>query len=172
LLQFVLDAALGSCVRQVVLVLGYHAGEIHAALRLPAGERVHVVTNPDCELGQSTSLRRGLAAADPRAEAAAILLGDQPAVTSDLIDRIANAFVCSRAAVARPVFRASAGERIPGHPVFLARRVWREVAELHGDRGARDLIAAHPEWLVEVPIEGDPPIDIDTWDDYRMTVDT
>ena len=169
--EHVLDAALGSCPRDVVLVLGHNADKIHAALRLADGGRARVVINPDHALGLSTSLRLGLRSTDPRAQAAAILLGDQPGVTAALINRVAHAFVTADALMARPVFASAGGERVPGHPVFLARRVWPEVESFHGDRGARDLIAAHPDWLLEVSVEGEPPTDIDTWDDYQTTVD-
>lgn len=45
------------------------------------------------------------------------------------------------------------------------------LTKLRGDEGARSLIAAHPEWLTEVPVEGEPPNDIDTRDDYQRAVD-
>ena len=170
MLQVVLDAALESCVREVVLVLGHQADLIRAALRLPEAGRARVVVNPDHKIGLSTSLRLGLRSTDPRAEAAAILLGDQPGVRAALIDQVARAFVAAGAPMARPVFRTAAGDRIPGHPVLLARRVWAEVESLRGDCGARDLIRAHPDWLLEVPVEGEAPSDVDTWEDYHVEI--
>ena len=62
------------------------------------------------------------------------------------------------------------GLPVPGHPVVLARRIWPEVEKLRGDRGARAVLSAHPDWLLEVPVEGDPPDDVDTWEDYRRIV--
>jgi molybdenum cofactor cytidylyltransferase len=171
LLQLAVDAALESCAQEVVLVLGHHADMIRAALRLPEAGRARVVINPDHGLGLSTSLRLGLRSTDPRAQAAAILLGDQPGVTAALIDQVARAFVAEDAPMARPVFRSATGQRVPGHPVFLARRVWAEAESLHGDRGARDVIRAHPDWLLELPVEGEAPSDVDTWEDYQTTVD-
>jgi CTP:molybdopterin cytidylyltransferase MocA len=41
---------------------------------------------------------------------------------------------------------------------------------LRGDDGARAVLAAHPEWLFEVPIAGAPPRDIDDPDDYRQAL--
>ncbi len=54
--------------------------------------------------------------------------------------------------------------------MILARLIWPEVDKLRGDQGARGLFAAHPEWLVEIPVEGGPAADIDTWDDYQGAV--
>jgi molybdenum cofactor cytidylyltransferase len=170
LLQHVVDAAAASRVDEIVLVLGHAAEEIRAAITLPSRLPARVVVNPDPARGQSASLRLGLRAADPCATAAAVLLGDQPQVTRALIDRVAEAFFDGDAPAARPVWRSHGGERVPGHPVFLARRIWPEVEGLSGDQGARVLLAAHPEWLLEVACEEEPPGDIDDVDDYERAV--
>lgn len=165
LLENVLNEAAGSCLDEVILVLGYRAEDIRKAIECPAP--VRVIVNADYAEGQSASLRAGLCAADPRAAAAAILLGDQPGVTKALIDRMAAAFLAAGLPVARPVYSEPNARRIPGHPVFLARRTWPDVEQLRGDEGARALLRAHPEWLLEVPVAGEPPRDIDTWEDYE-----
>jgi len=165
LLQHVVDVATASRLDEIILVLGHRAEEIRAALR--CGERVRVVVNPEYAAGQSTSLRVGLRAGSPGAAAAAVLLGDQPGVTVQLIDTVAAAFLGAAAYVVRPVYRAASGGRVPGHPVFLARQVWPQVEMLRGDQGARAFLAEHSEWLLEVPLADEVPRDIDTWDDYR-----
>jgi molybdenum cofactor cytidylyltransferase len=172
LLRVVIDEVLASCVQEVVVVLGDHADKIREALRLPESDRIRVVLNPDYRLGQSISLRFGLRWVDPRSAAAAVFLCDQPGVRAALIDRVASEFRKSKAPIARPVYRTDSGERVPGHPVFLARRIWKEIETLRGDQGARSLIKAHPDWLAEILVVGAPPRDIDTPQDYRAVVDT
>jgi molybdenum cofactor cytidylyltransferase len=152
-------------------VLGYRAEEIRETLELPSEPTTRVVINADYTSGLSASLRLALRAADPRAVAAAILLGDQPNMTVELIDRMAAAFLAADSPVVRPVYSGSAGRRVPGHPVFLARRIWPEVEKLRGDQGARALVSARPEWLLEVPVDYEPPADVDTWEDYQRAVD-
>jgi xanthine dehydrogenase accessory factor len=171
LLQHVVDAAAAARLDEIVLVLGHAAEEIRAAITLPVRLPVRVVVNPEPAEGQSASLRIGLGAADARATSAVVLLGDQPQVTRALIDRVAEAFLAGDAPAARPVWHGQGGDRIPGHPVFLARRLWPEVERLGGDQGARVLLAAHPEWLLEVACEDQPPTDIDDVDDYERAVD-
>jgi molybdenum cofactor cytidylyltransferase len=121
--------------------------------------------NPDHAGGQSSSLRVGLRAADERSQAAAVLLGDQPGVSAELIDRLAAAFLAAGARLLRPVYPEAGGA--PGHPVFLARRLWPQLEQLSGDQGARALLVDRPEWLRAVEVEGAPPPDIDTWEDYQ-----
>lgn len=165
--QHVIDAAAGSCLDEIIVVLGHRAEEIREALQLPAGRNVRIVVAADFTEGQSASLRAGLRAASASATAAAILLGDQPGIGASLIDRVAGEFLAADAVVARPAYADADGSTCPGHPVFLARRIWPEVEALRGDQGARTLITAHPEWLLEIPIEGNSPADIDTWEDYE-----
>ena len=172
LLQHVLDAVADSCLDEIIIVLGHAADEIRGALQLPSDRPARIVLNADHALGQSTSLRAGLLAADPRAEAVAVVLGDQPHVTAGLINTVAAAFLSAQSPVARPVHLTADGRRTPGHPVFLSRQTWTAVEALRGDEGARSLLADHPEWLLEVPIAGEPPRDIDTWADYSSTPDS
>jgi molybdenum cofactor cytidylyltransferase len=167
LLQHVVDAAAASCLDEIVVVLGYRAEEIRETLHLPARRAARIVVAADYAQGQSASLRAGLRAAGPEACAAAILLGDQPQVTAQLIDRMAREYLNSNSAIVRPVYIERDGGRVPGHPVLLARRIWPEVEKLEGDQGARTLIAAHPECVHEIPIEGVPPVDIDTGEDHQ-----
>jgi molybdenum cofactor cytidylyltransferase len=168
LLQRVVDAALASRLDELIVVLGHRAQEIRSAIALPDDGRARALVNPDFARGQSTSLQCGLRAADTRSQALAVLLGDQPCVSADLIDRVAQTFLSAGAPLVRPVYPDAGG--LPGHPVFLARRVWPRVEELSGDWGARGLLSEHPEWLLEVPLEGDPPPDLDTWEDYQHAV--
>lgn len=166
MLQHVLDTALASRLNEVVIVLGHRADAVRDAIRYANRAPVRVVTNPDAAAGQSSSLRLGLQSVDPSARAAAILLGDQPGMEAALIDDVAKAFLSSPLPAARPMYTTGNGT-LPGHPVFLDRKLWPEVARLEGDQGARDLLTRHPEWLLQVPTAGAPPPDIDTWETYR-----
>ena len=168
LVQHAIDAAAGASVDTIVLVLGHEAEAIRSAVTLPP--RTRVVVNADYAAGQSTSLACGLAAAGDETTAAVVLLGDQPHVTAALVDRMLAAFRAGDDAIVRPVWRDAGGAERPGHPVVLARRVWPAVAALRGDAGARALFAAHPEWVRELVIAGDPPADIDDLRDYRRAV--
>jgi CTP:molybdopterin cytidylyltransferase MocA len=159
LLQHVIDAARRGGVDEIVVVLGHAAGEIGRALALPPSARV--ITNPRYAEGQSTSLLAGIDALGPDVGAALVLLGDQPGVDPEAIRAVVAAFKAG----AGPIVRARYSGR-PGHPVLLARAVWVELRQATGDRGARDLIAASPDRVTSVDMEGAPPADVDTWEDY------
>ncbi|HEX5498621.1 MAG TPA: NTP transferase domain-containing protein, partial [Thermomicrobiales bacterium] len=89
LLAHVLRHAAASRLDDVVVVLGHDAEAIAEAVG-EWGQRIAV--NPDFAAGQSTSLKIGLAAVPPQAEAALVLLGDQPEVGPAIIDAVIAAF--------------------------------------------------------------------------------
>jgi xanthine dehydrogenase accessory factor len=167
LLQHVIDAATASKLHEVIVVLGASADEIRAGITLPKDGKVRVVVNDRHAKGLSESLRAGLAAAASRSTAVAILLGDQPRVSTDLIDRMLAAHAVAGKPATRPVFGGAGDARTPGHPVVLARSLWAALRELKGDDGARAVLAKNPELISEVRILAAAPADIDTPDDYR-----
>jgi molybdenum cofactor cytidylyltransferase len=137
-------------------------GPTRAALRLLERSGVRLVPNPDASDGQSTSLRTGLDAMRDEAEAAVVLLADQPLIRPDAVEAVITAY----RARPTPVVQAAYGGR-PAHPTLLARELWPAVSALTGDQGAREVIAEHPEWRSLAEVGGIPPMDIDTDADYE-----
>ena len=158
LLQHVVDSVCAAGLDDVVVVLGHAAAEIEPRLSLPGTART--VINPDYPEGQSTSLRVGLGALGPDVEAAVIVLGDQPGLSSDLVRRVVREWRTSGAPVLRPLFRGA-----PGHPVVAGRAAWVAFMGAAGDEGARGVMPGLE--VAEVELGLDPLADIDTWDDYR-----
>jgi CTP:molybdopterin cytidylyltransferase MocA len=120
LLPKVLDALRESAIGDVVVVSGAHT--------LPT-ESVHC---PDWELGPGASLRCGLAALPPEAEAAIVVLADGPDLDPRALDRVIEDW---RARGGDAVAAAYDGVRL--HPVLLARAIWNDAP----DEGARSLPA-------------------------------
>jgi molybdenum cofactor cytidylyltransferase len=80
-------------------------------------------------------------------QAVVVLLGDQPLVTGRAVARLVEAW----RAGAGPVVTATYGGR-PGNPRLFDRRLLPDLLGLDGDTGARDLVAAHPEWVHRVEV--------------------
>jgi molybdenum cofactor cytidylyltransferase len=169
LLQHVIEAAQQSILRESVVVLGAQADEVEASIPETLLDGVRLVRNPQYDTGQASSIAAGLRALDQDIEAAVILLADQPGISGDLIDRVVEAYGENRMAIVRPVFGPN---RVPGHPVVLARSIWPDVLALTGDEGARRLIAARPSDLLEIEIDTPPPPDVDTIEDYQRIRDS
>jgi molybdenum cofactor cytidylyltransferase len=148
------------CLDEVVVVLGRDPQDVERSIAAHAGLRF--VVNSGFRTGQASSLRTGLQAMAAEAEAAVVLLGDQPDVRPEAVRGVVDAFRQG----ATPVVQASYGGR-PAHPTLLSRAVWPELEALTGDVGAREVIARRPRWRTTVEVGGDPPEDVDTDDDYR-----
>ena len=163
LLQHVIDAAAVAGLDPIVIVLGHRAADVRAALALPDG--ASIVENPDYAGGQASSLRVGLASLPDAVAAAVVLLGDQPGIRPAVIDAAVERWQRASGRVVRTVYRGR-----PGHPVVLDRAVWAEVMAESGDRGARDVLAEHPEWIVPLERDEDAPADVDMPGDYERLI--
>lgn len=122
-----------------------------------------VVVNPEFEQGMAGSLREGLGAVSPRADAALIVLADQPFIRSGTMDKIVERYRDSNAEIVIPFYK---GQR--GNPVLLDRSVFPEVMALKGDTGCRAIFWNHTEGIVEVDVDdAGVLLDIDSRDDYE-----
>jgi molybdenum cofactor cytidylyltransferase len=129
-LEHVIRSALSvPCFKRVVVVLGANSQAVREKVDFAEAE---VVECPEWESGQSASLRCGLAVVGD-ARKVVVLLGDQPLVTPQVIEWLANEPAGSRAVY----------EGRPGHPVVLGPRLIDEARGLEGDHGLRDLVRWH-----------------------------
>jgi molybdenum cofactor cytidylyltransferase len=156
------DAAAASGARPIVVVLGADADRIRAHL---AGLPVHVAQNPHWASGMASSIRTGLAAAlalDPDVDAVLIALCDQPALSADIIARLAGLHrATGRMAAARYGGRH-------GAPAVFGRAHFPALSALHGEEGARALLNREPEAvagidLPEMAVDLDTPMDVEAW---------
>src|SRR5215471_7473790 len=151
LVRHAIDALQAAEVGELIVVVGHDAHAVRTAI--PDG--VIVVENPDYRDGQATSLAAALHAVANASEAAVILLADQPGVSADDVTELIRGFHATRAQIVRLVFTDGPG------PALLSREIYAEAGHLHGDAGARVLMASHPEWVHEVHIDRVAPPDID-----------
>lgn len=157
LAQHAIDALVEAGVDEIVVVTGHDAVKVASGLSLPPQARI--VYNAAFKEGQASSLGVALHALDDDSEAAVILMADQPGVASGVIRALIDRFRATRMQIVRAAFRDGPG------PSLLSREIYAEAGHLHGDVGARIMIASHPEWVEEVSIDADAPPDIDMPDD-------
>ena len=141
----VVDNALSSAARPVIVVTGHREDEVRAAL----GKRpVRFVTAPDYADGLSASLRAGLAAVPNEAAGALICLADMPIVTGRMLDRLIETHDEDEG---RLVVAPTGGGKL-GNPVLWDRSLFDEIAALVGDAGARKLLDRHVDELATVEL--------------------
>lgn len=156
MLLHVIEAVRGSRACEVVVVAGHEAERVRL---LVDGLADRIVFNRLHTEGLSTSIVAGLDAVAADVDGVVVCLGDMPRLRADHIDRLISAFAPGKGRdICVPVH---AGRR--GNPVLLGRRYFEEMRAVVGDKGARDLVAAHPEAVVEVEMADDAVLhDIDT----------
>jgi len=155
--------ALATGLDRLVVVMGFGAEHVAAALD---GLSLSTAHNPDWLDGQSSSLRVGVEAV-AAADAAVVLLSDQPLLRPGTIDLLLDTYRRERAPIVAPRY---GGRR--GNPVLFDRALFAELRAIEGDRGAREVIESHAAELV--PVDTDDPgvlLDVDTPAAYRQLMD-
>lgn len=155
-------AALGAGCRPVIVVTGANA---ELSRRELDGLDVREVLNASWETGMASSVRAGVEAlAGAEADAAVLMLCDQPHVTADVI----SGLVAAHRATGNAVIASSYGGSF-GVPALFGRTLFAELARLEGVAGARQVIKRHASeaHFLSFP-NGE--VDVDTPDDFsRLT---
>lgn len=151
-----LEHALAAGLDRTWVVTG--AVDLVAAGVVPAG--VEALVNPRWAEGQATSLQAAVSAAralgDP-VDCLVVGLGDQPMLAP-------AAWLAVATSTGRPIaVGLFGGQR--RNPVRLDRECWDLLPD-EGDAGARVVMRAHPDLVMEVACESDP-TDIDTVEDLE-----
>lgn len=161
LLGQVVNNARNSRLDEIIVVLGHDAARIQSHIDLKG---INVVINNDYQQGQSTSLLTGLSRISDQADAAMILLGDQPLVDHGIINNLLETYDNSQKSIVIPMFD---GRR--GNPVIINRDLFGELtATLYGDTGARVVFSRHRENTHFVELDSRCiHVDVDTMEDYH-----
>jgi CTP:molybdopterin cytidylyltransferase MocA len=135
---------------------------VWGAIELPVPSttaHVQLVENQRWRNGIATSIQAGITRArEDGHDAVVVGLGDQPLITP-------AAWRAVGAATDHPVAVATY-DGVRGNPVRIAAPAW-PLLPCAGDAGARVLMRARPDLVVEVPCDGSA-LDIDTIDDLRQ----
>ena len=163
-LQPILDNLAQSKIDEIVVVLGAHADEIRERIQFG---KARTVINPDYANGMSTSIQAGLRAID--ADAAMIVLADQPFVTPRTFDALIDEYRLRRGVII-PTFNG-----VRGNPVIVDRSLFAEMMTIRGDTGCRSIFGEHAVHLLPVDDRGvvqdiDTPADMPVADDLLETI--
>ncbi len=158
-----------------VLVLGHQAVQARTLLspylHLP---HLQIVENSAYQQGMSTSLRAGLQALTDSNDhtpqehigGAIILLGDQPLITTSIIDDLVTTWQTGGQRIVAPLYN---GKR--GNPVLFSADLFPELATVTGDEGGRRVIERHREEIVTVEVtDAQASFDVDTWEAYQQVI--
>lgn len=123
-----------------------------------------VVHAPDAGSGCAASVKAALPQVDPLSAGIVLLLGDQPGVQPWTVRALVGRGAMENIGLCRY-------ENGVGHPLWLGRTVFDDLAGLVGDKAVWKLFDRTDIEMFDVPTEGRIPLDVDTWDEYRELLD-
>jgi molybdenum cofactor cytidylyltransferase len=177
-LAHVIEATLASQARPVIVVLGHHADLVRSQIKsFIAHPDITLVTNTDYLQGMSTSMHMGIQVVTTASfkkrtisypvDSTLIMLGDQPLITSRVIDALIMGYRTTGKRIIAPLYE---GKR--GSPVLFDASLFPELMKVTGDEGGRTVLERHPQ-EVELIEMGDAlaNYDVDTWEAYQHVLE-
>ena len=156
----IVDQLLASTVGEVHVVVGHQAERISAEL---SGRTVSIVNNPNYKSGMLSSVRCGLRNIPEKCSAVMVVLGDQPSITTELIDQMLQSFAATEKTILVPLYK---GKR--GHPILFSSHYRDEIITQYGDVGLRGLLQSHSGDIFELAVSTASVLcDMDCPEDYR-----
>jgi molybdenum cofactor cytidylyltransferase len=155
----VVDTVRAAGVDYLVVVVGPGSEAVRVAV---GGPPVVWAENAEPDRGLSSSVATGVAAMPPNVGAVLVVLGDQPTVSVQVMQRVVTAWRDGGGPVVAPRYRG-----LRGNPVLFDAALFGALGALVGEHGARDLIASDPTRVTMVDVPEPPPMDIDTPGDYE-----
>jgi molybdenum cofactor cytidylyltransferase len=133
-----------SAIERVYVVTGADSERVAGELRETG---VGILHNAGWKEGMLSSVRCGLRGVEGGCDSVMVLLGDQPTVTSGLIDRIVKAYDESKKGILVPVYE---GRR--GHPIVFSTRYREKVLSGYDDVGLRGLMEEYAADVFEFEV--------------------
>lgn len=153
------QAQRATAIDELVVVLGRAADDVRE--RVDFGS-ARVVENKVFTEGCSSSYHAGLAALNPESQAIMIILGDQPGITPEVIDKLAEEWRRTDALIALCSYKGR-----KGHPMIFSSAMFDQIEGLHGDKAAWKLVDANAARVHEVHFNLPFPDDINTAADFE-----
>lgn len=165
LLQHVINSITPFQFNSSVLVLGANADQIKDASNL---DNVHVVHNENWPEGIASSIRLGVSESiklNQSLESILFLLSDQPFVAKELIEELINMHINRNQCITACRYKENVGV-----PAIFGKSFFRQLLELRGDVGAKNIIARNSEHVDSIVFKRGS-FDVDTEEDVHKLLD-
>ena len=151
---------LESSVNEVYVIVGYQRNQIERELSC---QSVSIINNTNYKTGMLSSVRCGLSAVSKNCQTVLVALGDQPSITTKLIDQMLQSYKTTNKQILVPLYN---GKR--GHPIIFSAVYNNEILTHYDNVGLRGLLHAHDEDIFELTVSALGVIsDMDYPEDYQ-----
>lgn len=158
-IETIAATAAASAVDGILVTLGSDREKVRERLET---HDVAFAVNEDYNRGMLSSVQTAFRLLPVGVRAAVLLLGDQPAVPSEVIDELIARFLESGRGLVIPTHK---GRR--GHPVLIDLKHKAEINSLAPEIGLRQLIRRHAEDILDVEVASEAILkDMDYLEDY------
>jgi molybdenum cofactor cytidylyltransferase len=165
LVRYVIEKSLNSVLDGVVVVINPKVEGLYEEVSIRGVKQV--IQNNDSYLGMSTSIKAGLRSLPQQVEATVILLGDQPEICENLIDKVVETYrLKHKPSVVQSVFLNNE----KGHPVLFKRNMFPHLLKMDGDRGGKSVIQKFSKEVVYAEMNQMNIPDVDTFEDYQRLI--
>jgi len=163
MLENVIKNVSGSEIDNILVVLGAEKEKLEELVsRLP----VKYCFNENFRQGMLSSVKHGIHNLPSDLEAVLVFQGDQPLISSEIINGIINAYRSSGKGLVMPVF----GNK-RGHPLLIDRKYIKEVEKIDDSIGLRSLAYTFSEDVLEVETTDQGVLrDFDTYEEYKKEI--
>jgi molybdenum cofactor cytidylyltransferase len=164
IIETIVETVVSSNVENTLVILGSDREKIEEKIK---NSLVKIVYNRDFRSGMLSSVQCGFKALPEETHAVLVVLGDQPKISADVINKLIDAYKSTGKGIVLPVYKK---ER--GHPVLIDVKYGEEVESLSPEVGLRGTVYNHLEDILEVEVET-PSIfqDIDDESDYKRELE-
>ena len=160
IIETIVATIVSSKVEQTLVILGSDREKTEEKIK---NYPVKVVYNRDFRSGMLSSVQCGFKSLPEETRAVLVVLGDQPKISTTVINKLIDAYKSSGKGIVLPVYKK---ER--GHPVLIDVKYGEEVENLSPEAGLRGTVYNHPEDILEVDVETSSIFqDIDYMEDYK-----
>ncbi len=162
MVEAVIKAAKASGLGEVILV--YRRPEVKL---LADKHGIKAVYNPNAHLGQSEAMKSGIKAAKQETGAYLFMVGDQPFLKPEIIDRLIEVHREGKSLIVVPTYEGKNTS-----PVLFDASFKEALLRIEGDEGGRSIIAASKERTAFVAMDDIAILeDIDSMESYQRLVE-
>lgn len=163
-IRHIVNQITGSIADDIYVIVGHDSDHVTKEV---SDSPASVVINENYRMGMLSSLRCGLSNTPQKCDAVLVALGDQPAITSKLIDEMLDAYEKTQKGIVVPTYQ---GKR--GHPIIVSIKYKDEILTKYDDVGLRGLLHEHSDDIFELTVSTpDVCSDMDVPADYKRQLD-
>ena len=164
IISHIVNQLIKSKVTKTYVVVGHRSEQVIEEL---SGKPITIVQNPEYQSGMLSSVRAGIRSLPQECDAVLIALGDQPSITTNLIDEMVRYFSVTDKKIIVPKYN---GKR--GHPILLSTIFKNEILTNFDDIGLRGILRAYNNDVYEMNVTDCSVIsDMDYPQDYQEEIE-